>query len=263
VAALQLTPSRFTIAGIPVFMYHDVCANLITDERYDLPESVFRDHMLFLREQGIAVVDLSTLASTAGCRCAVLTFDDGLSSHYENVFPALLDSGFRATFFTTSTLINRPGYLTWSQMREMAGAGMTFGSHGHYHLAYSGLKGTEVHRQLLCSRLTLEDRLGNPVCSFSAPFGSLNRAVIDAANRAGFQQICSSKPWPASPRASVVSRLAIYRNTDVSRFSALAFGSAFPLLSRLARNAILHVPKQVLLRTWPGRLGLEVHGGTR
>jgi peptidoglycan/xylan/chitin deacetylase (PgdA/CDA1 family) len=241
-------------------MYHDVCAAATSNDRYTLPQSTFREHLSLLRERQFEVGDLSILASSSAGQRAVLTFDDGLASHYERVFPALLDSGFSGIFFTTTALVNTPGYLTWSQIREMSDAGMTFGSHGQYHIDHSGMGVSLACRQLRCSRFALEDALGKPVSSFSAPYGFLNHAVVEAAQLAGFQWTCSSTPWPASARASVVSRLAIYRDTDVPHFSALASGNAIPLLTRFARNALLHLPKRLLLRTWPGRLGVNVQG---
>jgi peptidoglycan/xylan/chitin deacetylase (PgdA/CDA1 family) len=241
-------------------MYHDVCKGSISHNRYTLPQPMFRDHLRSLREQGIAVKDFSALACPSDARCAVLTFDDGLSSHYELVFPALLESECRAIFFATAALINTPGYLTWGQIREMSKAGMTFGSHGLNHIDYSRLDVQTAHRQLRSSRLALEDAISKPVSCFSAPYGFLNRTLIDGANHAGFTTVCSSRPWLASPPAAVIPRLAIYGDTDTQRFSALANGSALPLLSRFVRNAIVHLPKQLLLRTSPGRLGVRVQG---
>src|SRR6266568_3542065 len=147
-------------------MYHDVCTGSCPDEQYTLPLSTFRQHLMYLREQGITVADLCSLASSERERPVVLTFDDGLRSHFENVYPALLECGFRATFFATTSLIDTPGFLTWKQVREMSDAGMTFGSHGNYHINHSGLSLYEAQYQLRCSRVALEDALGKTVSSF-------------------------------------------------------------------------------------------------
>jgi peptidoglycan/xylan/chitin deacetylase (PgdA/CDA1 family) len=257
-AAHQLTSPRFAISGVPVFMYHDLCAARASDERYTTALPVFSQHLSFLREQQFAARDLSALDVTSNGRSVILTFDDGLVSHYDLAFPALLEHALTATFFVTTSLVESPGYVTWSQLREMSAAGMTIGSHGREHIDYTGLPPVSAEGELRSSRMALEDHLGKPASSFSAPYGFLNDSLTRAAQRAGFRWICSSHPWPADGGTVVIPRLAIYCDTDLARFSALAAGSAFPLLARRARNALLHLPKQLLLRTSPRRLGVHV-----
>jgi len=257
-AAHQLTSSRFAIRGVPVFMYHDLCAASASDERYTTPLPVFKEHLSFLREQEFDVQDLPALNVNSNNRSVVLTFDDGLASHYQLAFPALLEHELTATFFVTTALVESSGYLTWNQLREMSAAGMTIGSHGREHIDYTGLPPASAERELQSSRLALEDHLGKPASTFSAPYGFLNHALTGAARDAGFRWICSSHPWLATADASVISRLAVYHDTDLTHFSALANRNALPLLARRARNALLHLPKQLLLRTSPRRLGVHV-----
>ncbi|MGA3127605.1 MAG: polysaccharide deacetylase family protein [Candidatus Korobacteraceae bacterium] len=253
-AAHELTFPRFAIPGVPVFMYHDVSAGSTLENRYTLPLAGFREHLSFLCGHGFAVKDLPALAGGCGGRSVVLTFDDGLLGHYERAFPALLERGMTATFFVNTALAGSPGYLSWDQMREMSEAGMTFGSHGREHIDYSGMEAAKARRELSRSRAELEEGLGKAVFNFSAPYGSLSRGLIAGARDAGFSWICSSHPWVASAESALVPRLAIFHDTDVRRFSALANRSALPLLARRARYALLHLPKEILQLTWPERL---------
>jgi peptidoglycan/xylan/chitin deacetylase (PgdA/CDA1 family) len=253
-AAHELIVSRIAIPGVPVFMYHGVCPGPTTDDRYTLPLPMFREHLSFLHSQKFRVENSPTPAGEASGRSAVLTFDDGLSSHYESVFPALLEHGLTAAFFVNTALTGSTGYLNWNQLREMSAAGMTIGSHGRDHIDYSKLEPAIAQRELQDSRQALEAALGVPVSGFAAPYGAMGNPLIKAARRAGFDRIYSSNPWLASGGATVVSRLAIYRDTDLHRFSAFATRSAFPLLARRARNVLLYLPKQLVLRTCPERL---------
>jgi peptidoglycan/xylan/chitin deacetylase (PgdA/CDA1 family) len=257
-AAHELIGSRLAIRGVPVFMYHDVCADSESGDRYAVPLAMFREHLSLLREQGFGVEDLPRLAEVASGPRAVLTFDDGLSSHYERVFPALLERGLTATFFVTTGRLGSPGFLSWSQLRAMSEAGMTIGSHGREHIDYCSLESAAARRELSGSRVALEDGLGRAASTFSAPYGFLNRSLIESARQAGFDCICSSLPWLASVGARVVPRLAIYHDTDVRRFSALANGNVLPLLVRRARNALLFLPKQLMRRGAPERFGVQV-----
>ena len=246
-AAHRMISPLFPFRGVPVFMYHNVCSDSTSGERYTTPLPVFREHLSFLREQEFCVLPVSGLQEGPCGRNAILTFDDGLASHYELAFPALMEQRMSATFFVTTALVDAPGYVTWSQLREMSAAGMTIGSHGLEHIYYPVLPPAKAERELHTSRMTLEDRLGVPVSTFSATFGSLDRSLTDTAQRAGFRWICSSRPWLAKADANVISRLAVYCDTDLAQFCALATGKAFPLLARGARHALLQIPKRILL----------------
>jgi peptidoglycan/xylan/chitin deacetylase (PgdA/CDA1 family) len=257
-AAHELISPRFRIPGVPVFMYHNICADSDSGDRYAVPRAMFCEHLSLLGEQGFGVEDLPALAEVSRGPRAILTFDDGLSSHYERVLPALLERGLTATFFVTTGRLGTPGFLSWSQLREMSAAGMTIGSHGLEHIDYCAMQAAAARRELHDSRVALEDGLGRPASTFSAPYGFLNRWVIESARQAGFDWICSSLPWLASGRARVVPRLAIYHDTDARRFAALADRSALPILARGARNALLYLPKLVMRRSAPKLLGVQV-----
>ena len=53
-------------------------------------------------------------------RSVILTFDDGYDDVYEHAFPLLMQRGMVGTFFITTDFVERPGYVTWDQIIEMA-----------------------------------------------------------------------------------------------------------------------------------------------
>jgi peptidoglycan/xylan/chitin deacetylase (PgdA/CDA1 family) len=228
-----------------------------------LPLALFLEHLVFLREQQFTAAELASLRAVSHDRSTVLTFDDGLARQYELAFPALQEQRMPATFFVTTSLVETPGYMTWSQLREMSAAGMTIGSHGDRHIDYTGLTPQEAEAELLRSRLALEDALGKEADTFSAPYGFIHSALRNAARRAGFRHICSSRPWLAAPADRDIPRLAVYKTTGLDEFSALALRRALPILTRRTRDALLHLPKQFLLHTSPQRLGVNVSGGAK
>jgi peptidoglycan/xylan/chitin deacetylase (PgdA/CDA1 family) len=245
-----------------VFLYHDV-REATTRDRYTVTVSSFKQQLTALRECEFSAANLDELADTTAAPRVVFTFDDGLASHYEHAFPALLEFGFCATFFVTTALVEEAGYLTWSQIREMSDAGMTIGSHGFLHTDYSLLAPSVALHQLRSSRQSLEDAIGKPVTSFSAPYGFLSQTLAEIAREAGFDHICSSLPSLANATSAIIPRIAVYSNTSAPKFLALAHGRPAPMLSRLARHTFLYAPKQLLLRTWPQRLGVDVQEVTR
>jgi len=62
--------------------------------------------------------------------------------------------------------------LTWSQIREMQSAGISFGSHTMSHPMLSKLNSRELLYELRDSRNVIENELQRPVPDFSYPFGT-------------------------------------------------------------------------------------------
>jgi peptidoglycan/xylan/chitin deacetylase (PgdA/CDA1 family) len=102
---------------------------------------MFREQIQYLQSQGYHTVSLYEihLALELGTplppKPVVLTFDDGYIDHYATVFPILRDYNFTGTFFIVTEFAdnNRPGYMSWAQITEMANAGMSMESHTKTH----------------------------------------------------------------------------------------------------------------------------------
>jgi peptidoglycan/xylan/chitin deacetylase (PgdA/CDA1 family) len=249
-----------------VFLYHE-----IADERgggpssakrkYAVTSTQFRDQLTEIRNGGYEVSSVRQIAQRAGGTgrsLAGITFDDGCSSDYEKAFPLLVEAGLRADFFLSTANVGQPGYLNWEQVREMCKAGMAFHSHGHSHVALSRLDPVHLERELRVSRGILEDKLGSAVEFLAAPYGLLNRRVIREAFRLGYRGVCNSRQWTACWGNRCVNRVAILGQTSAEEFRRLLARHPLPYILRSMRSAAIYLPKQVLLRIQPMRLGVQV-----
>lgn len=130
---------------VPILMYHyisplPVDADEIRTELTVTPE-IFETHLAYLQAEGYQGISLYHLydALTTGAKLpekpVILTFDDGHIDHYESVFPLLQRYQTTATFFiiTGRADLNDPAYISWSQIVEMANAGMSMESHTKTH----------------------------------------------------------------------------------------------------------------------------------
>jgi len=80
--------------------------------------------------------------------------------------------------------------MNWSQVREMSGAGIEFGSHGASHAVLSRLDATDLVRELTDSKLTIERATGAPVTAIAYSVGgedSIGDGVVAAARDAGYR----------------------------------------------------------------------------
>jgi peptidoglycan/xylan/chitin deacetylase (PgdA/CDA1 family) len=135
-------------------------------------------------------------AGTAPRRSVAVTFDDAWADNHRNALGPLVEHAIPATLYVPSRLLGRPGYLTRSQLREMAAAGVTVGAHSRTHPDLRACGDAELDREVRGSRDDLEELLGTPVTSFAYPTGLQDARVREAVARAGFTSaIATVRGW--------------------------------------------------------------------
>ena len=146
----------------------------------------FAEQMRFLKENDYTVISLSDAVDiletdrdpeNSSPRYVVLTFDDGYHDFLKHAWPVLAGYGFTVTMFVPTAFIgnsrmlfNGRESLTWSEVRELRGQGVSFGSHTMSHPKLNGLPWNEIRRELLASRLLLEDELQTTASCFAYPY---------------------------------------------------------------------------------------------
>jgi peptidoglycan/xylan/chitin deacetylase (PgdA/CDA1 family) len=177
---------------IPILMYHSITCD---DEhvihpyyRVTTTPDAFYQQMAHLAEQGYRTIGLDEAVkllrkdgnehkSTLN-RLVVITFDDGFLDFYNEAFPVLSLHGFTATVFLPTAFIDTDNsmttigkaFLSWDQIRELANAGITFGSHSVSHTMLVKMTQAEVIQELLHSKRTIEEKIGKAVRAFSYPY---------------------------------------------------------------------------------------------
>jgi peptidoglycan/xylan/chitin deacetylase (PgdA/CDA1 family) len=144
---------------------------------------VFEEQMRFLRQSGYAVVPLSEVARgvqsgpLADQNCVAITFDDGYRDFQELAFPILRKYGFPVTVFLPTAFVSDTRQvfkgkecLTWSEVRELHKAGVTFGSHTVTHPQLHALNDRDLGREVRDSKAAIENSLRCSIDSFSYPY---------------------------------------------------------------------------------------------
>lgn len=226
-----------------------------------LAPRVFRYGMSRLHEHGYKTIDLVEVVSILRTgqpfpdRTVAITFDDGYWSFYAEAFPVLQEYGLTATVFVCTgdrrdaatndrlpTLEGRE-MLGWSQIRELARCGISFGAHSISHPDLRMLSGRDLAMEIVGSKEVLEDRLGAAVSTFAYPFGLFDqrsRAIVQDHFSAGCSDALGfvegdSDPW-------TLARLDTYYLRTERRFDTF-FQPWFPSYLK-ARN----LPRR--LRRW-------------
>ncbi|HUB36547.1 MAG TPA: polysaccharide deacetylase family protein [Solirubrobacteraceae bacterium] len=200
--------------GVAILMYHSI-APAGTDAFGELtvPPSLFAEHLAALVESGCELVRVAEVPAllaqppARGPRVAI-TLDDGLADVATGAAPALAAHGLPATLFVPSAYVGdrarwlsgadaRRPLLSWSELAQLADAGLEIGSHGHLHLAADVNDPAHVREDAIRSRATLEERLARPVRSYAYPFGYRTPRAGAAVAQAGFAQACAVAELPA------------------------------------------------------------------
>jgi len=182
-------------------LYHELRPNR-SDYSYVVETGKFEKHVdLFLKLRNADGLGL----------WPEITFDDGHISNFECALPVLQSRAIQARFFiTVGWTGQRRGYMGWQELRELHRAGQLIGAHGWSHALLTHCNASELHRELVNARLTLEDKLRTSITTMSLPGGRYNRRVLTACREAGYTQIFTSIPrTEPDPAAPTVGRLNI------------------------------------------------------
>ena len=214
-------------------MYHYIRVNPDPSDRLgfslSIPPAEFDRQMRYLAEDGYGTVSFDQIYDSSQPlpeKPILLTFDDGYADAYTTAFPVLQRYGFQATFYVVTDFVGRPGYLTVEQIREMAAAGMSFGSHSVSHLSLTTLSAERLERELSQSRTQLESLLERQVLDLCYPLGRFDQGVRQAVERAGYRSATTTQYGFASSGGDqlLLPRIRIWGGLILRNFASLIAG---------------------------------------
>lgn len=187
-----------------VFMYHRFGESRYPSTSVRLEQ--FEAHLQHLEAGGYQVWPLERIARVlqqGGAlpdRVVAITIDDAYASIYHEAWPRLRARGLPFTVFVATDPVDQgiPGYMTWEQMREMAGAGVHFAnhsrSHGKLHRRQAGESGAawaaRVRADIEHAEARLRAELGAAVpeapAVFAYPYGEYNAALAALVAEQGY-----------------------------------------------------------------------------
>jgi peptidoglycan/xylan/chitin deacetylase (PgdA/CDA1 family) len=131
---------------------------------------------------GVALTQLANQTPTTFPAGEVsLSFDDGAATAYTNGVSALLQYGFRATFYLNASTLNQRLYMTSAQVRLLAFLGQEIGSHLYDHVNMVQLSPSALQAEITKNVSALQTILGKsyPINSFASPYGAYTSGDID------------------------------------------------------------------------------------
>lgn len=202
-------PDPYPAPGtLPVLMYHSI-STLGGGSLRDLavPPTRLAEQLDVLAGAGYRLVGLTEALDLldSGVRTdplVALTFDDGYANFLDAAIPVLAETGASATLYPAVGHLGGPAQwlgpwagafgplLDWSQLTEVAAAGVEIGNHGLLHHPLDVLPPAQLRNEIMTSRDRLEQALGRPIRSFCYPHGYHDRLVRTQVRQAGHDNAC-------------------------------------------------------------------------
>jgi len=219
--------------GIVFLMYHELelpGRPLVQSEpgyvRYILREATFRSQMDWLGKNGWRGLNVTEALTSTEERSVAITFDDGCETDLLAAAPILREAGFHATFYVTAGFLDRPGYLSSPQLRELISSGFEIGCHSMTHAYLNNLDPQQLHSEIVAARSKLEDIIGSKVEHFSCPGGRYNEPALALAKQAGYRSFATSRAHinRRSTDPFQLGRVAVMRDTSQPAFEKICAG---------------------------------------
>lgn len=200
-AANTITPTYSQ--ALPIFMYHYIETPPATTKLPGLylPPAIFENQLQELRRYHYNLVFISAIAQSLKIQKSLpkysmaLTFDDGYEDFYTNIFPLLKKYKMKATLYVIINALDKPGYLTTAQLKEIAASSLVeIGSHTFNHPDLRTLKTKNAKFEIANSKIFLERLLGRVVPTFAYPFGSFLPVQLPVVKTIGYQAAVSVNP---------------------------------------------------------------------
>jgi len=237
--------STATTSRLPILMYHRVSNDWSpATRRWTVTPAELEEQLALLREHEFRAVTFEEWGK-AGFdhrplpgRRVMLTFDDGYSDFAEHALPLIERYGFEAELFVVTghvgatndwetTLRERYRLMDWATIAQLPPKTVHIGSHTDTHRMLTAVSAEVATRELVRSRLTLEQRLGRGVSSLAYPYGPASGAVQQLARAAGYDFALTTLEWRAYLGADLMKlpRLEVYGGQSFSEFERMMIGS--------------------------------------
>jgi peptidoglycan/xylan/chitin deacetylase (PgdA/CDA1 family) len=240
-ASPRSAPTPAIKPRLPILMYHRIASDgpsaLL---RYCVTAEAFDEQLSYLEENGYRSATLEEWRrATQGLQplprgSVLLTFDDGCVDFLTTAWPLLQRHGFGALVFLPTEAVGgrcdwdgRHGtpaqVLDWPQILQLKKEGVEFGSHTASHPMLTSLPPDEIARELLRSRIELEERLGSSITSIAYPYGETDGAVQALAGACGYVYglTCEPRVTERNDRLLALPRLEVPRQLQIKGFAHL------------------------------------------
>ncbi len=173
---------------VPILCYHQIRDYRPSDSKtardYIVPAGSFEEQMQSLADSSYHTIspdqlyDYLTLGTPLPSKPVMITFDDSREDQFTAALPELKKHNFKGVFFIMTVALNKPGYMSREQVKQLADEGHTVGSHTYDHKNVKTYGSDDWVDQIQKPSQQLQTITGKPVEYFAYPFGLWNKDAI-------------------------------------------------------------------------------------
>ena len=182
---------------VPILCYHQIRDWSLSDSKrakdYIVPVNNFREQIKLLADNGYHTISPDQLynyllkGAALPSKPIMISFDDTREEQYSIANQELKKFGFKGVYFIMTVSLNRPGYMTKEEVKQLADEGNTIGSHTWNHSNVKNYVGGDWVKQIDKPSQELEQITGKPVNYFAYPFGLWNKQAVEQIKQRGFK----------------------------------------------------------------------------
>lgn len=195
------TPAPVPLIGyclnVPVLMYHHVQPQSQAVDKKQTATSVdngvFDQQIQYLTSQDYTLLTAKELVNALAAKSQlpaksiVITLDDGYLDNYQYAYPVFKKYNVKGNFMIATGLLGGTDYMSWSNVREMAGSGLAyFTDHTWSHYAVGYGTADKIRYEIVTAKQQLQDNTGQTIDLFTYPYGSFSDLSINILKQEGF-----------------------------------------------------------------------------
>ena len=200
---------------VPILCYHNIreiranASELI--KTYTVTPTAFAEQMKALSDNGFQTILPDQLYEYLAhdkplpAKPIMITFDDTRQEQYSLAAVEMKKYNFKGVFFIMTVSINRPGYMTKTQIKDLSDNGNVIGAHTWDHHMVTKYAEKDWDIQLTKPKKLLETITNKPIKYFAYPFGLWNDAAIVEIKKRDYKLafILSSKRDTVEPKFTI------------------------------------------------------------
>jgi len=181
---------------IPILCYHQIRNWSPSDSKkakdYIVPVDNFRQQMKALADDGYHTILPDQLynylltGSALPSKPIMITFDDTRMEQYTIGSEEMNKYGFKGVFFIMTVALDKPGYMTREDVKQLANEGDVIGSHTWDHSNVKKYNFEDWVKQVDKPSQELGKITGKPIKYFAYPFGLWDKKAVNELKQRGF-----------------------------------------------------------------------------
>lgn len=183
---------------IPMLLYHDIVEEEPERDLFYMytTQEQFEKQISGLQKLGYQFISMDELIKYNNNELALpeyvalICFDDGYVGNYLRAYPIAQKYHVPINIYVIDEKMEQPGYLTWSQAKEMVDSGLvSIHTHGKRHIHYEEISTAELVAEINYAHEQIEKHLGKEIVKvFTYPYGTNSKETREALKEAGFIQ---------------------------------------------------------------------------